>query len=370
VNEEGETQTRAALPGTTRRRRRRWLRPLLLGAGPLLVALGAAAAYLGGGRYVETDNAYVKADKVAISAEVAGTVRAVPVRENQRVGAGEVLFRIDDAPFRVAVARARAYLARVANELAAMKAGYRQKQSEIDLAQTNLAYADREYRRQAGLADRGFISPAALDDHRLKLEQAQRNLATRQEELRQIAANLGGSADLPVEQHPSWLAARADLERAQLDLARVEVRAPIDGIASKPPKPGQYLAPGTSAMALVGTSEVWIEANYTETDLTYVRPGQQATIEVDTYPGRKWTGEVDSISPATGAEFSVLPAQNATGNWVKVTQRVPVRIAIRGNGDDPALRAGMSATVSIDTGHRRTLFGFSWPARSDAVARR
>lgn len=333
-------------------------RLILLVVIPLLAALIVGFVYLKGGRYVETDDAYVKADMVPVSAEVSGTISEVFVRENQSVAAGQPLFRIDPASFQVAVERASAKLAQVRTDLAALKAAYREKQAEIALAKTKYAFAQKEQRRQADLVARHFISAARFDDAKQNTDIAAQQIAALEQDLKRIAESLGGSIDAPVESHPSYRAAVAELDQAKLDLARTEVRASLPGTVRNPPKPGQYVSAGNSALALVVSGKVWVEANFTETDLTYVRPGEPAVVHVDTYPDREWQGVVDSLSPATGAEFAVIPAQNATGNWVKITQRVPVRIRLETAGM-PQLRAGLSTVVQIDTGHRRLLLGLS-----------
>ncbi len=339
--------------------KRRLKRLILLVVVPLIAALAVGVVYLKGGRYVETDNAYVKADKVPVSAEVSGTVREVLVDENQSVNAGQPLFRLDPAPFQVAVAKAEAKLAQVRTDLAALKASYREKQAEITLARTKYAFSQKDQRRQADLVAKNFISASKFDDAKQSTDLAEQQISALDQDLKRIAETLGGSVDSPVERHPSYRVALAELEQARLDLARAEVRAPLPGIVSKPPKPGQYVAAGSMALALVVSGNLWAEANFTETDLTYVHPGQPVTIRVDTYPEAAWKGVVESLSPATGAEFSVIPAQNATGNWVKIAQRVPVRIKIEAAPTMPQLRAGLSTIVEIDTGHRRRVLGFS-----------
>jgi membrane fusion protein (multidrug efflux system) len=326
---------------------------------PLIAALAVGVVYIKGGRYVETDNAYIKADKVPVSAEVSGTVTDVLVDENQSVNAGQPLFRLDPAPFQVAVAKAEAKLAQVRTDLAALKASYREKQAEIALARTKYAFSQKDQRRQADLVARNFISASKFDDAKQSTDLAEQQISVLDQDLKRIAETLGGSVESPVERHPSYRVALAELEQAKLDLARAEVRAPLPGIVSKPPKPGQYVAAGSIALALVVSGNLWVDANFTETDLTYVHPGQPVTIRVDTYPDAAWKGVVESLSPATGAEFSVIPAQNATGNWVKIAQRVPVRIKIEAAPTLPQLRAGLSTIVEIDTGHRRSVLGFS-----------
>jgi membrane fusion protein (multidrug efflux system) len=334
-------------------------RLILLVVVPLIAALVVGVVYLKGGRYVETDNAYIKADKVPVSAPVSGTVTEVLVDENQSVNAGQPLFRLDPAPFQVAVAKAEAKLAQVRTDLAALKASYREKQAEIALARIKYAFSRKDQRRQADLVVRNFISASRFDDAKQSTDLAEQQISALDLDLKRIAETLGGSVDSPVERHPSYRVALAELEQAKLDLARAEVRAPLPGIVSKPPKPGQYVAAGSIALALVVSGNLWVEANFTETDLTYAHPGQPVTIRVDTYPDAAWKGVVESLSPATGAEFSVIPAQNATGNWVKIAQRVPVRIKIEAAPTMPQLRAGLSTTVEIDTGHRRRVLGFS-----------
>jgi membrane fusion protein (multidrug efflux system) len=279
------------------------------------------------------------------------------VRENERVEAGQLLFQLDPAPFQVAVARAEAKLAQARTDLASLKQSYREKQAEITLARTRRTFALRDEQRQADLAARNFISASKLDDSRQAAEIAAQQIVALEQDLKRIAESLGGSVDAPIERHPTYMAAAAELAQAKLDLERVQVRASLPGTVSKPPKPGQYAAAGSIAMALVVSGNLWVEANFTETDLTYVHPGQRVTVSVDTYPHVKWSGVVESLSPATGAEFSVIPPQNATGNWVKIAQRVPLRIALDAKPDMPQLRAGLSATVEIDTGHRRRLLG-------------
>lgn len=334
-------------------------RILLLIVIPLVAGVTALAIYLHGGRFVATDNAYVKADKIPVSAEISGTIKAVLVRENQTVAAGQVLFRLDPAPFAIALAKAEARLAQVRADLLALQASYREKEAEIALADTRRRFARKDKQRAVELTTRQFISALNMDKAEQAAALADQEIAALTQDLRRIAATLGGSIDAPIEQHPSYLAALADLEQARLDLARAEVRAVKPGTVTKTPKTGQFLAAGSTALVLVVDGDLWIEANFTETDLTHVRPGQPVSIQVDTFPDVEWQGRVESLSPATGAEFSVIPAQNATGNWVKISQRVPVRIHFEQDGKGPPLRAGLSTHVEIDTGHRRSWLGIS-----------
>jgi membrane fusion protein, multidrug efflux system len=338
---------------------RKTKRLVLLFLVPAIVVLTALGLYLTGGRYVETDNAYVKARKVPVSAEVAGMVKAVMVEENQTVVAGQPLFKLDPAPYTVAVAKAEAKLAQAQTDFQALKASYREKQAEISLARTRYAFAKSDKHRQTALGAKAFVSASALDTARQNAELAEQQIVTLEQDLKRIAETLGGSADSPVESYPGYLVAMAALRQARLDLSRATVRASLPGTVTLPPNPGEYVTAGKTVMALVARGDLWIEANFPETDLTYVKTGQPVSVSIDTYPDTTWKGEVESLSPATGAEFSIIPAQNATGNWVKITQRVPVRVHLEERAGLPPLRAGLSATVEIDTGHRRHLLGLS-----------
>ena len=350
------TDSPSSRPAANRRR----TRVLLLVVVPALALLGVGAVYLQGGRYIETDNAYVKADKVPISTEVLGRVAKVFVDENQQVKAGQPIFELDPESFQVAVTKAEAELAKARTDLVALQTSYRGQQAEIAVARTRNAYALKEERRQADLVAKHFTSTANYDDARqLTIQTAQQQVAL-EEGLKKIEASLSGDVNLPVEQQPAYREAAAVLAKAKLDLARTTIYAPANGIASQLPKPGQYMLVGMTAMMLVETDSPWVEANFTETELTHVQPGQTVDISVDTYPDAHWSGVVESLSPATGSEFSVIPAQNATGNWVKIAQRVAVRIRLQEGADQPLLRAGLSAIAEIDTGHKRSLLGWSF----------
>ena len=338
-------------------RRRRWLRRTLLLLGPTLVLIVGGYVYVTGGRYVDTDDAYVRADMVAVTAEVSGPIVEVDVRENQHVEPGQVLFGLDRQPFEIALAQAEARLKQAKNDVRALKAGYRQKQQELALAEKNVGFAEQEFRRQAELVQRDFASRAKYDAAQHAVDVARQQVAVTQQELRGLLADLAGDPEIPVEQHPTWLEAKAARDQAALDLRHATVSAPFAGVASKKPNLGDYVSAGSPVMSIVADRDAWVEANFKETDLTHVRPGQAATVRIDTYPDRTWPATVESISQATGAQFSVLPPQNASGNWVKVVQRIPVRIALEVGSDAPPLRAGMSVTAEIDTGHRRELPG-------------
>ncbi len=318
------------------RNRRAWSRLVLLLFGPLVLVAVGSYFYLTGGRYVSTDDAYVHADNTMISTDVPGRVVEVAVRENEQVKRGQVLFKLDDSPYRYALDRAAANLAMTRLNIEALRATYSQRQADLKASQDTLDFTAREFERQKQLVARG-------------------NASARQA-IANVLANLGGEPNLPTDKHPQVAAAAAQRDQAAYDLARSVVYAPTDGIISQVDKlqKGQYVSAGTPLFSLIGLT-VWVEANFKETDLTYMRPGQAVTVDVDTYPNRNFKGTVSGISPGTGSEFSILPPQNATGNWVKIVQRVPVRVVLSRGDDDPPLRSGMSATAEVDTNHRRAL---------------
>lgn len=352
-----------AIPGTTPQiqtaKRLKSRRLLLLVGLPVFLGVIGLGGYLAGGRYASTDNAYTKADMISIRPQVAGQVIQRYVSENEQVVAGQPLFAIDPQPYKVALAKAEAKLDETRTNLAALQASYREKQSELQLAKENYDYALKEQNRQANLAQRHLISKASFDEVTHSRQVAQQQVITLEHDLTRIAESLGGDVNAPIEQHPSYRAAQAEVEQAQLDLAHTQINAVRAGKVTRPPEVGEFLGVGSAAMSLVANDHLWVEANFIETDLTHVRVGQKVKVKIDTYPNQEWEGEVQSISPATGAEFSVIPAQNATGNWVKIAQRVPVRIAIQAKGDAPALQAGLSSEISIDTQYKRKFLGFS-----------
>ncbi|MCH1930138.1 HlyD family secretion protein [Shewanella sp. A25] len=352
------SEPQAANPDTNNPKTKHKRRVLLIGV-PMLSLLAVAVGYLQGGRYMETDNAYVKADKVPVSSQVEGRIKQVNVIENQHVEQGQLLFSLDADMFKVQLQKAEAKLAQVRTDFAVLKASYYEQQAQINLALTKLNFAQREQTRQENLIGKHFVSESQLEDARQTTEIARQNILTQQKDLLRIAESLGGSPDFPVEQHPSYLAALAEINEAKLDISRAEIRAPVSGVVSQIPKLGQYVSVGAIALALVSDTNIWVEANFTETDLTHVSPGQKVSIHIDTFPDKTWEGRVESMSPATGSEFSLIPAQNATGNWVKIAQRIPVRIAIDDPSQQATLRAGMSAVVDIDTQYQRQLFGFT-----------
>lgn len=334
------------------------LRRLLLLIGvPVAVLAGGAYFYLHGGRIVETDDAFVGQTKLMVSAEVSGQLASLPVHENQMVKPGDILFALDDRLFRAAVDRAEADLAAARLNVLALQASLRAKVAEIRTAQETLAYESKEMGRQQRLVAADAGAQTALDAARHAQDVARGQLAALEQQRQNLLAQLGDQAEGDVEHHPMVEEARAALARARIDLEHTVVRAPASGILAKVDEvsPGAHVAAGAAMFALITDNSTWVEANFKETDLTYMRAGQPATVEVDAYPGLTFKGHVDSLSPGSGNIFSLLPPQNATGNWVKVVQRLPVRIVL--DQPDPAhpLRAGMSVTADVDTGHQRQL---------------
>jgi membrane fusion protein, multidrug efflux system len=339
----------------TDRRRKRLIGRLLLSAGPLLVGLVSLYFYYSGGRFVSTDNAYIQADKVAISSQVSGAIFAIKVTENSHVEQGQPLFALDNRAYVIMLDQARARLQGVKTDIETLKASFHQKQNELQLAQVNTDFAEREYHRQSNLAQYKAVADAKLDEAKHSWEVSRQQGGIVHEQMAQILAKLNGDPDGDIERQASYRLAKAEVAQAELNLERTVVRAPFAGRVSKIPQEGQYVETGKSVMSLIADSSFWVEANFKETELTRVAAGQTAEIEIDTYPDKKWQGTVLSISPGTGGEYSIIPAQNATGNWVKVVQRVPVRIAVHASPDDPNLLAGMSTIVRIDTCYHRQL---------------
>jgi membrane fusion protein (multidrug efflux system) len=353
-SERAAVETAAAKP-KARALKERLRLPLMLLA-PLIVIAGAVYFYVTGGRYQSTDDAYVQAAQMVISSNVAGRVSEIDVHDNERVQKGAVLFRLDDAPFRIAVQEAQARLGSARLEVEALQATYRQRLAEVRGADETLAYQQREYDRQNGLLASGIASQVQVNQLRHALDTARQALSSAREELAAVAANLGGDANTSIEDHPNVLQARAALDRALLNLSYTVISAPEDGIVAKVEQlqVGNYINASSPLFALIATQDVWVEANFKESQLTYMRPGQAATVKIDSYPGKIFHARIVSLSPGTGAAFSMLPPENATGNWVKVVQRLPVRLAVP---DAPAalpLRAGLSADVTVDTHHARS----------------
>ena len=344
----------AVVPARSRALKERLRLPLMLLA-PLVVIGGALYVYFTGGRYQSTDDAYVGAAQMVISSNVAGRVSEIDIHDNELVKKGAVLFRLDAAPFRIAVQEAQARLGSARLEVEALQATYRQRQAELKGAEETLAYQQREYDRQNGLLASGISSQVQVNQLRHALDNARQAVSSAHEELAAVAANLGGDAAAPIEKHPAVLQAQAALDRALLNLSYTVISAPEDGIVAKVEQlqVGNYINASSPQFALISTQDVWVEANFKESQLTYMRPGQSATIKIDSYPGKEFHARITSLSPGTGSAFSILPPENATGNWVKVVQRLPVRLAVTDAPLALPLRAGLSADVTVDTRHPR-----------------
>ena len=346
-----------AAPSIAKLKQPRTLRRLLLALGPLVVVGGGLFFYVAGGRYVSTDNAYVHAGKLTVATDVSGIVTNVAVKESQKVEKGQVLFTLDQEPFQIALNGAEANLGTVRNQLVTMQATWRQKMAQVDQAKTDLVFYQTTFQRQQNLVKTGVSSQATFDQARHDLDAARERVRVAQSDAESVLAQLGGKADAPVEQNPNYQSAKAAVDKARRDLDRTTVTAPLPGIVTNVDalQVGEYLPAAQPAFSLVSAADIWVEANPKESDLTFLKAGDPATVTIDAYPGREWKATVRSLSPATGTEFSVLPAQNATGNWVKVVQRVPVRLTVQLPADSPPLRTGMSANVEIDTGHQRSI---------------
>jgi membrane fusion protein, multidrug efflux system len=350
------TQKDGTGSGELRRLRRRdRIRWSLFALLPLVLIIGGYW-YVTGGQIMSTDDAYLEADKVGISTDVAGIVKDVEVKENERVTAGQVLYRLDPLQFQIALDNAKANSAQTALSIEAMKQDYARMVSDIAAQQAQVDLDQTNFNRATMLLRSGTTTQAAYDQVQATLQTDKSKLDALREQAQVQLARLGGKADIEATQHPQYLQAKAQVEEAQRQLDHTVVTAPFVGIVTDVPAiaPGKYLAASTTAFFLVDTDNVWVNANPKETELTYVRPGQVVTITVDTYPGVEWRGTVESISPAAAQEFSLLPAQNTSGNWVKVVQRVPMRVRVDASDKTkPPLRAGMSVEVDVDTGHAR-----------------
>jgi membrane fusion protein (multidrug efflux system) len=261
-----------------------------------------------------------------------------------------VLFRIDPEPFRIALERAEAQILAVRHDIEGSRAEFHQVEAEIAEAQERVRFFEQQARRQRELEGRGISTQASLDEAEMELAASRQQMAALREKIRTVLAELGGDPASAVELHPDFREAEAERDMAALDLDDTLVVAPVDGIVSRMSlQPGEWVEEGEPAFSIVDPASLWIEANLKETQLEHVAVGQRVAVEVDAYPGAVWRGEVASISPATGAEFALIPPQNATGNWVKVVQRLPVRIAVQPAENQPPLRAGMTVAVAIDT---------------------
>lgn len=349
----GDRAGRVSAP--TRPLRQRLRLPLMV-AGPAVVVLGGLWWFLTTGRYVETDDAYIQSARTVISADVSGRVLAIEVQDNQRVTKGQVLYRLDPHSYQVAVADATAQLGMARLQVNALKATYQQKVADNKAAQEMLDYAQREYDRQKKLIGSGVSSQSQFDQASNALEVARQKVESSQHDIGNVLAQLGGNPDVPVTEHPMVQRAQAVVDAKQIDLNDTVIRAPENGIVTKVEQLqiGDYMTAATPVFSLM-SDRLWVEANFKETELTHMRAGQDATVSIDTYPDAECRGKVSSLSPGTGLTFSLLPPENATGNWVKVVQRLPVRLSVDCGSADVPLHAGLSVTVSVDTKYRRPL---------------
>jgi len=349
----------AAAPAKPKRSRR----TMLMLAVPVLLAVGGGYMWLAGGRYQETENANLRQAKVSVAAEAAGRIVEVDIADNAPVKAGAKLFVVDPQPYQIALSQADAALAAARLNVEQLRAAYGQAVAQERVAASEITYLQSQFDRATDLAGKGISAQASLDEARRDLARAQEQHRAAAQGIESARAALGGDPNIETDKHPSVLAALSARDKAAFDLDQTVVHAPSDGVISQASsfKIGQFVSTGTPLFSLVETGDTWVEANFKETQLTHMKPGQTAEVELDTYPGVTFHATVESIGAGTGAEFSLLPAQNATGNWVKVTQRIPVRLKLDTEGHDEPVRTGMSATVSVDTKVSHTLsslFGF------------
>jgi membrane fusion protein (multidrug efflux system) len=344
-------------PATRRRSRKQLLRWGLMAGGVLAVVIGGGAYWLTGGRWVDTDDAYVQADSMTMSTDVSGIVASIPVHEGEAVSKGEVLFTLDPQKFQIALDTARADLAQVRLNIESMKADYQAALRDTAAKQQQVNADQATYDRYQALVKQRAVTQQETDDARYKLAADQQAVRASESQARAQLAKLSGDPDIKIEDTPAFKQAQARLAEAEREMNHSVVRAPYNGVVTQVNKlqPGMYLGASTAAFGLVSTDHVWVEAEPKETQLTYAKAGDQVDVGFDLYPDHTWNGTVESIAPATDQNFSLLPAENSSGNWVKVVQRIPVRVRVDLKPGDPPLRAGMSAEIDIDTGHVRTL---------------
>lgn len=339
------------------RSRKKLLRYGLMAGGVLAVIIGGGFYWLSGGRWVSTDDAYVQADSMTLSTDVSGVVASIPVHEGQEVKKGDVLFSLDPQKFQIALDNARADLAQTRLNVESAKADYQAALRDTGAKQQQVNADKANYSRYAALVSQRAVTQQETDNAHYKLAADQQAVSASESQARALLAKLAGNPDISVEDTPSYKQAQARLAETEREMNHSVIRAPYDGIVTQVDKlqPGMYLAASTAAFGLVSTDHVWVEAQPKETQLTYAKNGDPVDVSFDIYPGRTWQGTVQSVAPATDQNFSLLPAQNSSGNWVKVVQRIPVRVRVDMKAGDPPLRAGISADIDIDTGHVRTL---------------
>jgi membrane fusion protein (multidrug efflux system) len=345
------------LPGSMKGRLT-WRRTLLM-IGPIVLIVVGGVYYLFSGRYVSTDDAYIKSRMLSVTATVPGQVVAVPVSDNQTVKKGDVLVQIDPAPYQLRLASAQADLASTIQNADQLRAQVLSRQQDLAMANADTDYAKREFNRQSPLVASGAVAKSFNDKAQRDLLTAEARAAGLTHQIQADLAQLGGNIDTPDEKLPAYLAALAARDTAAYNLDHATIRAAADGrVGAVTVRTGEYVQAGQNLFPQIMTSDTWIEANVRETDLTYVRDGQPATFTVDAYPGHVFKAKLQSFSPATGSELSVLPAENATGNWVKIVQRLPLKLTPELEAGDPPLRAGLSVNVDVDTGAYHHMPGF------------
>lgn len=359
-----EAPAMAAQPEEAAKKPRRGRRRLIMLAVPVALLIGGGYVWLSGGRYQTTENANLHEARVSISSDLSGRVVEVDIADNKVVQAGDVLFKIDPQPYQIAVDEATAALSAARLKVEQTKAMYRQSVAQEAVARDNVDYRQTQFDRQNALSNRGVSAAANLDEAQFALLQAKEQLSAAEQSTQSVLASLGGNVDTPTDSHPSVEAAIAALDRAKYNLSLTTVRAPADGTIYQAAsfRQGMFVGAGSPLFALVETNDVWVDANFKETQLANIRPGQSAEVSFDILPGKDFTAQVDAIGAGTGAEFSLLPAQNATGNWVKVTQYVPVRLHLTSTLPSEFDVSGASAKVTVDTKVQRQILGYDLSA--------
>jgi len=372
----------AAVAAAARKKRNGFRRFLLLAVLPAIAVVGGTTWYLNGGRYISTDNAYVGADKALITPYVTGPIVAVHVVEGQHVKAGDSLFDLDAAPYETALALAKGRLAAAKVAFANLRASYTSNIDQIQMGEDSVKLRQSDFDRKKTLAASHAETLVNQETSAAALVQAKQILEFVKAQQDAVKVKLGGGPDTKIEDFPEYMQAKAGLDDAERNLGYTHIKAPIDGVATQVAniELGRVAPAGQAVFAVVADKGLWVDANPKESDLTYVKEGLPATVAIDTFPGREWKGHVCSIAPGTGAQFAILPPQNASGNWVKVVQRIPLRFCFDADQDLTGLRAGMSSDVSVDTGRIRSLANLkesvvgwakSWigPAKANAAAK-
>jgi len=372
----------AAAPAVVVRRKGGVRRFVLFVVVPVAAFAGGFAWWMGGGRYISTDNAYVGADKALITPYVTGPIVAIHVKEGQHVAVGDPLFDLDPAPYETALALARGRLAQAKVEFANLRESYLSNSDQITMGEESVKLRQADFDRKKTLLESHSGTRTDEDTSAAALVQARQILEFVRSQLETAKVKLGGGPNEPIEAFPQYIQAKAGVDDAERNLGYTHIKAPISGVATMVSdiELGRVAPAGQAVFAVVADTGLWVDANPKESDLTYVTQGLPATVTVDTYPDREWKGHVCSIAPGTGAQFAILPPQNASGNWVKVVQRVPLRFCFDADQDMTGLRAGLSTDISIDTGRTRTLQGLkeslvgwarSWvePAKANASAK-